>query len=140
MCVKNRSSWGLDMRNGIENLRVPTSEEAREIGRKGGKASAKARQKKRTYQEIFRAILEMPARAYEDDDEAVKVAMAEAEKRGEIINEIEATALTFQAKARRQRDTSAAVFVRDSAGYKPVDNVDIQGGVNVFLKTTDEFK
>lgn len=39
-----------------KNLRVPTSEEAREIGRKGGLASAKARRDNRTIQQIVKAI------------------------------------------------------------------------------------
>lgn len=41
-----------------KNLRVPTSEEAREIGRKGGKASAKSRREKRTIQQILNTVLE----------------------------------------------------------------------------------
>lgn len=41
-----------------KNLRVLTSEEAREIGRKGGKASAKSRREKRTIQQILNTVLE----------------------------------------------------------------------------------
>lgn len=39
-----------------KNLRVPTSEEARKIGRKGGKASGKARREKKTIQNILTAL------------------------------------------------------------------------------------
>lgn len=39
-----------------KNLRVPTSEEAREIGRKGGQASGQARREKRTIQQILKTI------------------------------------------------------------------------------------
>lgn len=42
-----------------QNLRVLTSEEAREIGAKGGRASVIARQKKRTLREIAEAIGKM---------------------------------------------------------------------------------
>ena len=42
----------------IENLRTPTSEEAREIGRKGGLASGKARREKKTIRETLREMLE----------------------------------------------------------------------------------
>ena len=42
----------------IENLRTPTSEEAREIGRKGGLASGKARREKKTMRETLREMLE----------------------------------------------------------------------------------
>lgn len=37
----------------IENLRVPTSEEAREIGRKGGIASQKVQKEKRTFKKAI---------------------------------------------------------------------------------------
>lgn len=41
-----------------KNLRVPTSEEAREIGKKGGQASGKARRDKRTIQQILKTVLD----------------------------------------------------------------------------------
>lgn len=41
-----------------ENLKVPTSEEARENGRKGGIASGIARKKKKTLNEIARALID----------------------------------------------------------------------------------
>ena len=40
-----------------QNLRVPTSEEAREIGRKGGIASGEARRAKRDFRESMMAAL-----------------------------------------------------------------------------------
>lgn len=40
------------------NLKVPTSEEARINGRKGGIASGKARKKKKTLNEIARALID----------------------------------------------------------------------------------
>lgn len=41
-----------------KNLRVPTSEEAREIGRKGGKASGKVRRERKTIQNILTALFD----------------------------------------------------------------------------------
>ena len=41
-----------------QNLRTPTSEEARERGRKGGKASAKKRQQNKTFKEIINKFLD----------------------------------------------------------------------------------
>lgn len=41
-----------------ENLRVPTSEEARKIGRKGGLASAESRRKRKTLKEELLLMLE----------------------------------------------------------------------------------
>lgn len=42
----------------IENLRPPTTEEARERGKKGGKASAKKRQQNKTFKEIINKFLD----------------------------------------------------------------------------------
>lgn len=42
----------------IENLRVPTSEEAREYGRKGGIASGEARREKATFKKQLEMLLE----------------------------------------------------------------------------------
>ena len=45
-----------------QNLRTPTSEEAREIGRKGGLASAAKRQKQKTLRELAEIIGAMPVK------------------------------------------------------------------------------
>ena len=44
----------------VNNLRTPTSEEAREIGRKGGLASARKRQERKQMRETLDIILKMP--------------------------------------------------------------------------------
>lgn len=46
------------MANNEENLKVPTSEEAREYGRKGGIASGIARRQKATMRETLKMMLE----------------------------------------------------------------------------------
>lgn len=43
----------------IENLRVPTSDEAREIGRKGGIASGKARRERKDRHERIKMLFEL---------------------------------------------------------------------------------
>ena len=47
-------------RKGIENLVTPSSEKAREIGRKGGIESGKARKKKKALKETMAMLLELP--------------------------------------------------------------------------------
>lgn len=44
-----------------KNLRIPSSTEAREIGRKGGVASGEARRKKKAMRDILANIKDMPA-------------------------------------------------------------------------------
>lgn len=51
---------------GKANLRVPTSEEARRIGRKGGLASAKARENKKTMRELMQTLLSLSISNEED--------------------------------------------------------------------------
>lgn len=51
---------GIAMALNVQNLRVPTSEEAREIGRKGGLASAKARRERKMLKETMLELLAMP--------------------------------------------------------------------------------
>ena len=43
-----------------QNLKTPTSSEARELGRKGGIASGRSRLRKKHGKELLRALLEMP--------------------------------------------------------------------------------
>ncbi len=43
-----------------QNLRVPTSEQARENGRKGGIASAKAKKERKSMRELMNILLELP--------------------------------------------------------------------------------
>lgn len=45
---------------GVDNLRTPTTEEAREIGKKGGIASGKARRKKKALNETLNELFSMP--------------------------------------------------------------------------------
>lgn len=42
-----------------QNLKVPSSKEARENGKKGGKASAEARRKKKTERERYQLLLDL---------------------------------------------------------------------------------
>lgn len=53
------------MAKGHDNLIVPTSDEAREIGRKGGKASGEARRKRKALRDSMNALLEMQPTAKE---------------------------------------------------------------------------
>lgn len=85
-------------RGNINNLRTPTSEEAREIGRKGGIASGEARRKRKTLKEQLLILL------------------SEEKNQEEII-----TALLGKAK---KGDTKAFEVVRDTIGEKEPDKVE----------------
>jgi len=89
-----------------QNLKVPTSEEARRNGSKGGKASVEARKRKKELRECLEILLEREIKA----------------KNGETLTGAEAIALKQFEKALRG-DTKAFEVVRDTAGQKPVERV-----------------
>lgn len=72
----------------IENLRVPTSEEAREYGRKGGIASGEARREKATFKKQLQMILD---EKYND-----KMTYREAITTGQILSAIDGKAENFK--------------------------------------------
>ena len=56
------------MARNTENLKVPTSEQAREYGRKGGKASGEARRRKKELKELLEIALSQPCKDNPDID------------------------------------------------------------------------
>lgn len=80
-----------------ENLKVPTSSEARENGRKGGIASGEARRKRKTLKEELLLLL-----SEGDTQYSVTLALIEKAMSG---------------------DTKAFEIIRDTIGEKPIDKV-----------------
>ena len=83
-------------------LVVPTSREAREYGRKGGKKSGEVRRQRKAMRETLLELLQLPAKELEgmNNEEAGLVAMISRWHKG---------------------DVAAGVFIRDTIGEKPVD-------------------
>lgn len=88
-----------------QNLKIPTSEEARRNGAKGGKASGEARRKKKLLRECLDELL---AREYDT-------------KLGKMTGS-EALSVQLMKKA-LNGDVKAFEVLRDTAGQKPVDRV-----------------
>ena len=105
---------------GKDNLKVPTSEEARVNGKKGGLASAKARREKKAFKETLETLLGMTI----EDGDGVSIddiqSLAAAEGRNISVQE---AILIAQIKKAMDGDTKAAEYVRDSIGQKPTDKV-----------------
>ena len=99
-----------------ENLRVLTTEEAREIGSKGGKASVKARRKKKELRELLEIALSQPYKDNPDDDNYMAIAVALVQR-----------AL--------DGDTKAFEIIRDTLGQKPKDQIEVetQGAINIVI-------
>lgn len=85
-------------RGNVNNLRTPTTEEAREIGRKGGLASGETRRKRKTLREELLAML-----SDGNTQESITAALLEKAMDG---------------------DVKAFEVVRDTVGEKPVDRIE----------------
>jgi len=97
---------------------------------KGGKASAEARRRKKTFKDVFEALMS------EDIGENIPKPQHIAAANG--INVQEAIAITVAAKA-VNGDLSAAAFVRDTMGERPADKMDIDSDnkITVNIKGLD---
>lgn len=83
-----------------------TEKEQRKLSRKGGKASVKARQERKTMREMLKYLLEQDI----------------TNKKGEKKSTLEAI-MVAQLKQALLGDTKAVTFIRDTIGEKPVENV-----------------
>lgn len=100
-----------------QNLRPPTSEEARERGRKGGKASGKKRQQNKTFKEIISKFLDGQV-----SDERLKQQMIEfgfADK--EVSNKSCAVFALWREAIKG--NTKAFELLRDTIGEKPIEQI-----------------
>lgn len=113
------------------NLRVPTSEQARDYGSRGGKASAKSKARARRIRECMAIILDSP-----ESDSDMSALLQSIGLEG---NRRDALALAQIIKAIKG-DTDAARFVRDTIGEKPRDELDIGGALDRPLATLDMSK
>lgn len=104
--------------DGKENLIVPSSEEARKNGSKGGIASGKARRERKMMREDAQMFLEMPLNAGQLEDVEYL-----AEVKGKNITVQQAILLAMIKKAMKG-DVRASEYVRDTAGQQ-IANINI---------------
>lgn len=91
------------MMSNIENLKPLSTEKAREIGKKGGKASAEAKKKRKAFKESLLLALET-----KKDDKTIQDIGIESLMKKYMIGDIEAFRV-----------------IRDTIGEKPTDKVNI---------------
>ena len=110
-----------------ENLRTPTTKEAREIGRKGGIASGKARREKKEQKKTIAQALELILNAKIPD------AMAKKMQAQTGISELDyRTALAYSVISAgiKKGDANALRVIADYIGEKPADNLNINAEEN----------
>lgn len=107
-----------------QNLRVPTTEEAREIGRKGGIASGEARRAKRDFREaMLDALSELVDRRNDKGDVVAKITAQQA------------ICLKQIAKALKGDTTAAKFCVEVSAEKQKQQNL---GGFRFVIESGDD--
>lgn len=115
-----------------------TPEELREMTRKGGIASGKARREKKTMRENLRMLLEMGL----TDVEAM-----ELKARGILSEDL--VTMTYlnnkQIEKAKNGDTSAYLAIRDTIGEKPTNNLNVNGELSntisiEFVRTGNDIK
>lgn len=114
-----------------------TPEQRRENGRKGGIASGEAKRKKKAMRETLDVLLAMPMRSGKFADiESIKNFAA---IKGKNINVQEAMIISMLQRAMKG-DVKAAEWIRDTAGQKPVENMNMNMNLPVFFEGEDELE
>ena len=111
------------MANNSDNLRGPTSEQARENGRRGGISSGKSRKEKKTIASGLQLIL----------NAKIPDAMAKKMQAQTGISELDyRTALAYSVISTgiKKGDANALRVIADYIGEKPADNVNINADEN----------
>ena len=115
---------------GIDNLRTPTTEEARERGTKGGIASGKARRKRKAMKETLDALLSMTLK----NDEAVNLdeIQSVASLKGKNITVQEAIVFAQIQKALKG-DTRAAMLMIEILGVETASTTEQEESHNALI-------
>lgn len=114
-----------------------TPEQRRANGRKGGIASGEAKRKKKAMRETLDVLLAMPMKSGKFADiESIKNF---ASLKGRNINVQEAMIISMLQRAMKG-DVRAAEWIRDTAGQKPVDNMNMNMNLPVFFEGEDELE
>lgn len=118
-----------------DNLIVPSSDEARKNGAKGGVASGKARRERKAMKETLESLLSMPLKNGKSAD--IETIKNLASLKGKNITVQEAIMLAQIQKAIKG-DTKAAEYVRDTSGNKPKDDVVLNGSLQTETSKLDD--
>lgn len=113
-----------------ENLRTMDPEKRKEIQQKGAAVSNERQAKRRSIRDICETLLalELPNKAAITDNEAREMAEKMSEETGKPVTVYDAIACA-QAAAAMQGNTKAAEYIRDSAGDKPGENVQLNADI-----------
>lgn len=111
-----------------KNLRpARTKKEARQRGANGGKASGKARRERKAMQELAKIILNTPVEGKPEELDAIEAMCFEDFPDKHLT--VGERSLFAVAKKAQKGDIQALTFLRDTAGEKPVEKLEVSGDV-----------
>ena len=113
-----------------QNLKVPTSEQAREYGRKGGLASAKKKKERKAFKENLEMLLQMPA-----PEVAVNQIRKQMPKIKNKDLNCQNAVLVGMVLAAIKGNVKAAEMIRDTIGEAPTQKVE---NTNTNINNEDE--
>lgn len=113
--------------NLIKPKRDQTAEQRKAAASKAGKAAAKKRREKKQMQEIAKIVLHMPFEGTDAQlDDLEGLSFEDYPDRKLTVSEI--SILKVAAKAMRG-DIAAIQFLRDTAGEKPVEQIEVSADI-----------
>ena len=113
-----------------KNLKVPTSEQAREYGRKGGLASAKKKKERKAFKESLEMLLQMPA-----PEVAIRQIKSQMPKIKNKDLNCQNAVLVGMVLAAIKGNVKAAEMIRDTIGEAPTQKVE---NTNTNINIEDE--
>ncbi len=123
-----------------ENLKPFTSDQCREEavknGRKGGKASAKARRERKAFKETLELLLKMPL--YDGKKQNINSIKNFANIKGKNITTQEAM-LIAQVQKAMKGDNQSITFIRDTIGEKAMDILEIRQPVEEVAQEIEDY-
>ena len=124
-----------------QNLRTPTTEEAREIGRKGGIASGEARRRKRTMKKTIEMLAALPFDITTKDGKSLKEQLKILGINEDDIDYEMAMNYSVLLTAIKggKNQVSAATFIRDTLGEKPAEKVELSNDVDKVINEVDDY-
>ena len=113
--------------NLIKPKRDQTAEQRKAAASKAGKAAAKKRREKKQMQEIAKIVLHMPFEGTDAQlDDLEGLSFEDYPDRKLTVSEI---SILKVAKKARRGDIAAIQFLRDTAGEKPVEQIEVSADI-----------
>ena len=119
----------------LKPLGERSESEQRRIRSQGGKAKAKKQRERKTFQETAKLILSMAVKSGEAVD--ISTIQSFADLNGKNMSVEEAIVLAQALKAIKG-DRYAAEYLRDTAGEKPVEKVEVKQNIKEVTQRIEE--